>query len=84
MPYYGSRSEHLDDGPLDLAPRRVIAPRRRIRELSTDHTIYRTPNLLVNNELTGDSLNRVMTATRMYATSLDLEQPESPSVIIYN
>lgn len=81
VPYYGSRSEHLDDAPLDLTPRRLIAPRRRIRELSTDHTIFRTHNLLVNNEVAGDSLNRVLTA--LHARNSDFEQPESPPVIIY-
>lgn len=82
MPYYGSRAEHsFDDSPLDLAPRRLIAPRRRLRELSTDHTIYRAPNLLVNNELTEDSINRVM--ANMHAMNSDVEQPESPPVIIF-
>lgn len=80
MPYYGSRLEHpLDDSPLDLAPRRLIAPRRRLRELSSDHTIYRAPNLLVNNEPTDDSLNRVIAS--MNAVTSDVEQPESPPVI---
>lgn len=80
MPYYGSRTENsLDDSPLDLAPRRLIAPRRRLRELSSDHTIYRAPNLLVNNELTEDSINRVMAS--MHAMNSDVEQPESPPVI---
>lgn len=84
LPYYGgSRSEHpLDDSPLDLAPRRLIAPRRRLRELSTDHTIYRAPDLLVNNEITEDSINRVV-ATMHHAMSSDIEQPESPPVINY-
>lgn len=80
MPYYGSRTEHsLDDSPLDLAPRRLIAPRRRLRELSTDHTIYRAPNVIVNNEITEDSINRVMAS--MHAINSDVEQPESPPVI---
>lgn len=80
MPRYVSRPE-LDDSPLDLAPRRLIAyPRRRLRELSTDHTIYRTPDLPVNNELTDDSFNRVMAS--MHAMSSDIEQPESPPVFI--
>lgn len=81
MPYYGSRSEHpVDDSPLDLAPRRLIAPRRRLRELSTDNTIYRAPDLLVNNEFTEDTLNRVMAS--MHTMASDVEQPESPPVII--
>lgn len=79
MPYYGSRTEHsLDDTPLDLAPRRLIAPRRRMRELSIDHTIYRTPNVIVrNDEMTEDTLNRVMASVM----NSDVEQPESPPVI---
>jgi len=82
MPYYGSRSEHpLDDSPLDLAPRRLIAPRRRLRELSTDHTIYRTPNLLVDDDMTDDPMNRAIAS--MVSIASDVEQPESPSVIKY-
>jgi len=80
MPYYGSRSEHpLDDSPLDLAPRRLIAPRRRLRELSTDHTIYRTPNLLVDDDMADDPMNRAIAS--MVSIASDVEQPESPSVI---
>lgn len=70
----------LDDIPLDLAPRRLIAPRRRLRELSTDHITHIAPNLLINNEMIDESLNRVMTS--MHAMSSDVEQPESPPVII--
>jgi len=82
MPYYGYRSEHhFDDSPLDLAPRRLIAPRRRLRILSTDHSIYRGPNILVNNEIVDESLNQVM--ANMHAMSSNVEQPESPPVIIY-
>lgn len=82
MPLYGSRSEHLlEDSPLDLAPRRLIAPRRRLRELSTDPTIYRAPNLLVDEDMTDEPLNR--TIASIVSIASDLEQPESPSVIIY-
>jgi len=70
----------LDDIPLDLAPRRLIAPRRRLREPSTDHIIHTAPNLLINNEIIDESLNRVMTS--MHTMSSDVEQPESPPVII--
>jgi len=85
MPYYGSRSEHpLDDSPLDLAPRRLIAPRRRLRELSTDHTIYRTPNLLVDDDMTDDPMNRAIASmVSNVSIASDVEQPESPSVIKY-
>lgn len=80
LPYYGSRSEHpLDDSPLDLAPRRLIAPRRRLRELSTDHTVYRTPNLLVDDDMTDDPMNRAIAS--MVSIASDVEQPESPPVI---
>lgn len=75
-PYYSFRSE-LEDSPLDLAPRRLIAPRRRLREYSTDHPTYRAPDLLVNNELTEDPINRVMTAMA------NTQQPESPAVISF-
>lgn len=76
-PYYVSRTEHpLDDSPLDLAPQRIIAPRRRLGEFSADHPIYRAPDLLINNELTEDSINRVM------AAMTNTQQPESPAVII--
>jgi len=82
MPYYGSRSEHLlDDSPLDLAPRRLIAPRRRLRELSTDYTFYRAPNLLVYEDMTDDPMNRAVSS--MVSIASDVEQPESPSVIKY-
>jgi len=82
MPYYGSRSENpLDDSPLDLAPRRLIAPRRRLRELTTDHTIYRAPNLLVNDDTTDDSVNRAITS--MVSVASDVEQPEYLPVIKY-
>lgn len=87
MPYYGSRSDHpLDDSPLDLAPRRLIVPRRRLRELSTDHTIYRTPDLLVNNERTNNrnrNRNRNGAMVTTHPMSSDIEQPESPPVINY-
>lgn len=79
MIFYGSRSEHsLDDSPLDLAPRRLIAPRRRLRELSTDHTINSALNLLPSEE---NSMDQVI--SRMQTLSSDLEQPESPPVITF-
>jgi len=82
MPYYGSRSEHLlEDSPLDLAPRRLIAPRRRLRELSTDLTTYRAPNLLVDEDMTDEPMNRSIAS--MVSIASDIEQPESPSVITY-
>lgn len=82
MPYYGSRSEHpLDDSPLDLAPRRLIAPRRRLRELSTDHTIFRTQNLPVDDVMTDDPMNRAIASIVSIASNV--EQPESPPVIKY-
>lgn len=67
----GTRSIHfLDEIPLDLAPWRLIAPRRRLRELTTDHTIYRAPNLLVSNEINDDGVGPVQ------STMSDGEQPE--------
>jgi len=82
MPYYSIHSEHpIDDSPLDLAPRRLIAPRRRFRELSIDHTIYRAPNLLVNDDLIDAPMNRDIES--MVTIASDVEQPESPPVIKY-
>lgn len=82
MPYYGSRSEHpIDDSPLDLAPRRLIAPRRRLRELSADHTIFRIQNLPVDGDMTDDPMNRAIAS--MVSIASDVEQPESPPVIKY-
>lgn len=77
-PYYGSRSEHpLDDSPLDLAPRRLIAPRRRLREFVVEN--FRTPDSLPNNELSEDSINRIILGESM----ANQQQPESPAVTIY-
>lgn len=76
-PYSGTRSIHLlEESPLDLAPRRLIAPRRRLRELTTDHTIYSPPNLLLNNEMSDDVNSGVIVPSIIS----DAEQPESPPV----
>ncbi|XP_025408544.1 probable E3 ubiquitin-protein ligase HERC1 isoform X2 [Sipha flava] len=76
-PYYGgvSRPEHLlDDSPLDLDPLRLRVSSRRLREqLTSGQTFYRAPNLLTNNELAEDSVNRVM-----QTINSDEEHPESP------
>lgn len=79
MTYAGTRPIYfLQETPLDLAPRRMIAPRRRLREFSLDNTIYRAPNLIVNNDIAED-LSRLVAA---HTSSSDAEQPESPPVKI--
>ncbi|VVC31643.1 Hypothetical protein CINCED_3A017272 [Cinara cedri] len=71
--FFGSHLEHpLDDSPLDLAPRRLIAPRRRLREFAAEH--YRTQELQANNDFTEDSINRVMANVMA-----NQQQPESPA-----
>lgn len=74
IPYVGTRPIYLlEETPLDLAPRRLIAPRRRLRELSTNHTIYNASQSLITNEI-------LEVVNRVHSIDSDAEQPESPSV----
>lgn len=80
VPYTsGTLFEHLlDDTPLDLAPRRLIAPRRRLRDIST---IYRAPVLLLDDDPTNlDDIS--IPLQNLVSMASDVEQPESPPVII--
>lgn len=72
-PYVGTRPINLlEETPLDLAPRRLIAPRRRLRgELSTN-TVYNASQSLITEIL--EVVNRV------HSIDSDADQPESPSV----
>ncbi|XP_027837521.2 probable E3 ubiquitin-protein ligase HERC1 [Aphis gossypii] len=74
--HYTIHPEHpIDDSPLDLAPRRLIA-RRRPTELSPDHSLFMPPNYLEPDDYMDDILNG--DTDSMATIASDVEQPESP------